>query len=232
MIGRFEFPVEIVRTDRKRSVSIQLEGTGIKVRVPKGLSDNRIHDLIVKRSPWIRKKLKEAELFQPAKSKEYVSGETFPYLGKNYRLKIVSGETPSLKLKGGYLEATVPDCGLEREQEIRSHLLEWYQQHALKRLEEKTRRYAKIIGVNPQSVTIKNYKSRWGSCSVKGDVSYNWRIILAPHRIVDYVVVHELCHLLEHNHSSRYWKHVERHVPDYKERREWLRTAGAGSLVL
>jgi predicted metal-dependent hydrolase len=78
-------------------------------------------------------------------------------------------------------------------------------------------------GVNPASVTVKNYKSRWGSCSTKGDISYNWRIILAPHSIVDYVVVHELCHMLEHNHSSKYWKHVERHVPNWRECREWLK---------
>ena len=77
--------------------------------------------------------------------------------------------------------------------------------------------------MEPRSVAVKDYKSRWGSCSAKGDISYNWKIVLAPHRIVDYVVVHELCHMLEHNHSSRYWKLVEKYVPDYRERRDWLK---------
>jgi predicted metal-dependent hydrolase len=92
-----------------------------------------------------------------------------------------------------------------------------------KRLIDKTKRFAKVIGVNPNSITVKDYKSRWGSCSVQGDISYNWRIILAPHSIVDYVVVHELCHMLEHNHSSKYWKHVERYMPNWRECKDWLK---------
>ena len=89
--------------------------------------------------------------------------------------------------------------------------------------EREDRRLSKVIGVSPKSVSIKNYKSRWGSCSSNGELTYNWRIILAPHRIVDYVVVHELCHLLEHNHSPKYWKHVEHYVPNWREHRDWLR---------
>jgi predicted metal-dependent hydrolase len=77
-------------------------------------------------------------------------------------------------------------------------------------------------------VGVKEYKARWGSCSSSGDVTYNWRIIMAPHHIVDYIVVHELCHLLEHNHGPKYWKHVKSVVPDYKECREWLKVNGEG----
>ena len=112
---------------------------------------------------------------------------------------------------------------IDTKNTIRSLLEHWYRSLAEKRLGEKTVRLAGVIGVNPASVTVKNYKSRWGSCSTKGDISYNWRIILAPHSIVDYVVVHELCHMLEHNHSSKYWKHVERHVPNWRECRQWLK---------
>ena len=99
----------------------------------------------------------------------------------------------------------------------------WYQRQADRLLKDKTDRLAKIVGVCPRSVSIKSYKSRWGSCSSNGELTYNWRIILAPHRIVDYVVLHELCHLLEHNHSARYWAHVERHAPGWRACRDWLR---------
>ena len=225
VIDGFEFPVEVIWTDRKRSASIYLDGESIKVRVPKGLSDSRVRDLIVKKSPWIKRKLKEAELTAPTKPKEFVSGETFSYLGKNYRLKVLSGDTPSLKLRGGYLEAKISISGSSetQEEEVKSLLMDWYRRHAQQRLEEKTDRYAKALQVEPNSVSVKDYKSRWGSCSTKGDISYNWRIVIAPHRIVDYVVVHELCHLLEHNHSAIYWRHVERVISDFQKCREWLK---------
>lgn len=231
-MDEFEFPVEIVRTSRKRSASIELHGVGVRVRVPRSLSDSQIKDLISKKSSWIKKKIREAEVSAPVRPREYVSGEAFPYLGQNYRLKVISGDALSVKLKGGYLEAVVPTSGKNRERVVQALLAVWYQTHALIRLEEKTNRYAKIIEVSPKSVNVENYKSRWGSCSVNGDITYNWRIILAPHRIVDYVVVHELCHLLEHNHSSRYWQHVNQYLPDYKARRAWLKAEGASSLAI
>ncbi len=121
------------------------------------------------------------------------------------------------------VEATVTKTDINPKNTIRSLLERWYRSNPEKRLGEKTVRLAGVTGVNPTSVTVKNYKSRWGSCSTKGDISYNWRIILAPHSIVDYVVVHELCHMLEHNHSSKYWKHAERHVPNWRECRDWLK---------
>lgn len=219
----FPFQVEVIRTDRKRSASISLSDELVKVVVPSTLSDNRIRDLVRKRTPWIKKKLQEHSVRPTIPPREYVSGETVTYLGKNYRLKVWIGDQPSIKLKRGYVEATVTKTDIDPKNTIRSLLEHWYRSLAKKRLGEKTERLAGVIGVNPASVTVKNYKSRWGSCSTKGDISYNWRIILAPHSIVDYVVVHELCHMLEHNHSSKYWKHVERHVPNWRECREWLK---------
>ena len=225
LMDGFAFPVEVVRTNRKRSASIQIHGEIVKVRVPKTLSDRNIRDLITKRTNWITDKLQAVSERPATKPKEYVSGEAFSYLGKHYRLKVVKahcGPSP-LQLKAGYLVATVPETDANPEKTIRPMLVAWYQQQAAKRLGEKTARLAKAVGVEPKSVTIKDYKSRWGACSVRGDISYNWRIILTPHRIVDYVVVHELCHMLEHNHSPRYWRHVAHHMPDWRDRRDWLK---------
>ena len=219
----FPFQVEVVRTDRKRSASIHLLGDLVRVSVPMTLSDSRIRDLITKRTPWIKNKLQEQFDRPNIPPREYVSGETVTYLGKNYRLKVLIGDQPSMKLRGGYVEATVTKADIDPKNSIRSLLKEWYKSHAENRLGEKTKRFAKIIGVKPSSVTVKDYKSRWGACSISGDISFNWRIILAPHSIIDYVVIHELCHMLEHNHSSKYWKHVERYVPNWKECREWLK---------
>jgi predicted metal-dependent hydrolase len=224
----FDFPVEIIRTERSKSASIEIEDDIVKVTVPKNLSDVRIENLIRNRTTWIRQKLKiQTEIIRP-KSKEYVSGETFTYLGRNYRLKCVSGSVENAKLKNGYLtvhvEKGVSGCDCERS--VKTSLEQWYRGHALSKLKEKTKRYASIIGVTPKSVGLKDYKARWGSCSSSGDVTYNWRIIIAPHHIVDYIVVHELCHLLEHNHSPKYWKHVEHVIPNYKDCRQWLKVNG------
>jgi predicted metal-dependent hydrolase len=224
----FDFPIEIIRTERSKSASIEIEDDTVKVTVPKNLSDQRIEELIKNRTVWIRQKLKiQTETIHP-KDKEYVNGETFSYLGRNYRLKCLSGGSGEAKLTNGYLtvwlakdasRAAAGGC-------VRQSLQQWYQARALEKLKEKTKRYSAILGVSPQSVGVKEYKARWGSCSSSGDVTYNWRIIMAPHHIVDYIVVHELCHLLEHNHGPKYWKHVQNVVPNYKECREWLKVNG------
>jgi len=219
----FTFRVEVVRTERKRSASIRLEGDLVKVSVPKTLSDNRVRALVNKRTTWIKTKLKEQSERPIVKPKEYISGESFPYLGKNYRLKVIRGNAVSLKLKSGYLQATVEETDVNAQSTTQSLLLNWYLAHAEKRLTEKTQRWADIIGVKPNAVSVKGYKSRWGSCSIQGDISYNWRIILAPHHIIDYVIIHELCHMLEHNHSARFWSHVEQYAPDWRDSRDWLK---------
>lgn len=223
MMNGFAFPIEIVRTNRKKSASIHLSGEVIRVRVPKTLSEQRIRALITRHKPWIATKLKVLSEQPIVKPKEYVSGEAFPYLGRNYRLKVTRGANPSLNPEGGYLVATVSQADKTPQATVKPMLIAWYKERATECLHEKTARLAKVIGVAPRSVTVKEYKSRWGSCSVGGDISYNWRIILAPHRIVDYVVVHELCHMREHNHSPRYWKQVERYIHDWKDARDWLK---------
>ena len=108
---------------------------------------------------------------------------------------------------------------------------QWYRTKALGRLIEKTKRYSTILKVEPTTINLKDYKAMWGSCSPKGVISYNWRIVLAPHKIVDYIVVHELCHLIEPNHSPRYWRQVRSVVPDYKNSKEWLKNNGNTLLI-
>lgn len=152
-----------------------------------------------------------------------------PTFGRNYRLKILRGTDGEVKLKGGYLEVGLSKK--PKDGDIRNALVEWYEQHALERLIEKTKRYAGIMGVTPHLISVRDYKSRWGSCSSKGEISYNWRIIIAPHHIVDYVVVHELCHLKHPNHSPAYWKSVKREISDYEVCRRWLKEHGS-SLVI
>ena len=226
----FDFPFETIRTDRVKSASIDVEDNLVKVTVPKNLSDERIEELIKGRTLWIKQKLALQATAIISKPKEYVDGEAFAYLGRNYRLKCVNGIEESVKLKSGYLNVTTKN-GKRNSEHIMAEIEQWYRTKALSRLIDKTNRYSAILKVEPTSINLKDYKAMWGSCSPKGVVSYNWRIILAPHKIVDYIVVHELCHLIEPNHSSKYWKQVKSVIPDYVNSKEWLKNNGSSLLI-
>ncbi|WP_081457835.1 YgjP-like metallopeptidase domain-containing protein [Clostridium carboxidivorans] len=112
------------------------------------------------------------------------------------------------------------------EDAIKNHIIDIYKNQAKKVLIERTKIYSKLIGVNPLKVTIKSQKTLWGSCSSKRNINYNYKIIMAPMEVVDYIVVHELCHLIHMNHSKQYWNTVQSILPDYKIRRRWLKDNG------
>jgi len=222
-------PIKIVRTNRSKTASIKIDSGVVQITVPNKLSEKKLQELIESKTPWIREKLRLQSDITPAREKEYVSGESFSYLGRNYRLKLTENDSEGVKLKGGKLVLSVSDDSSDGY--IKNQLTQWYWHHGEQRLKDKTNRYSEIVGVEPKSISLKDYKSRWGSCAVTGDITYNWRIIIAPHHIVDYVVVHELCHMHEHNHSSRFWKLVGRVIPDYKDCREWLKVNGSKLVI-
>lgn len=219
------FTAELIRTDRKKTATIVVENGLASVLIPEGTTQAKVENLLTKRTKWIKEKLYLQSQYSPVTPKEYVPGESFSYLGKNYRLKIQAANAKSVKLVNGRLTVALP-TQQRTVQQIQLALINWYQDHAEKRLQEKTKRYAKLIGVTPNAVGIKSFKARWGSCHVNGNILYNWKIIMAPNRIVDYVVVHELCHLKHHDHSPKFWKAVEKVVPDYRDCKQWLKEHG------
>lgn len=220
------FITEVIRTSRHKTADIRVEEGVVSIVVPAGLDRERIIQMLADKRQWIKNKIYLHQDAMPVSNKEYVSGESFTYLGRNYRLKVNSGHFTPVKLVQGRLVVTVPH-GTELPHMIRNALIRWYKHHAELKLQEKTKRYAAIIGVEPAGVGIKSFKSRWGSCSTKGKIDFNWRIIMAPNRMVDYVVVHELCHLKQHDHSPKFWKDVERVLPDYAESKAWLKKHAA-----
>ena len=219
-----KFEVQIHRTNRRKTASIKVLQGVVQVVVPKTLSQQAIDDLIANKSNWIRQKLMQQQSVPVSKPKQFVSGESFTYLGRNYRLKVLPGQVAPVKLKHGYLQVTVTPDQKSDQQLIRQRLRDWYLHRSIDKLEQKTSIYAEQMGVQPTQIKVKEYKSRWGSCNTRGEISYNWKIIMTPHRIVDYVVIHELCHLIHHNHSKQYWNQVRSIVPDYQSKRDWLKT--------
>jgi len=219
------FDAKVIRTDRRKSASVKVVEGNVSISVPRLTSQDSVTKLLQKKTRWIKEKLAAQKAHPPPKKKEYVSGECFNYLGRNYRLKVISGQKTSVKLISGRLVVQVPE-EKKTPHGVKNALIAWYREHALIKLQEKGSRYAEIVGVEPKSVSVKTFKSRWGSCSTKGDVVFNWKIIMAPSSIVDYVVVHELCHLIRHDHSPAYWKQVERVLPDYESSKDWLKLNG------
>lgn len=225
------FDYQVIKRPRRRTVSISVKpDCSVQLLVPAYLSDRKISDLVKQKSSWIKSKIsyfKEIQKYH--KEKEYVSGECFSYLGRNYRLKIDENHTnDKVRLVNGKFNTPVK-AGLENGERTRliiKLLTAWYEQQAFTRLEEKVRLYAGQTGVSPASVGIKGYNTRWGSCHSDGRIFFNWRIIMAPPSVVDYVVVHELCHLVHHNHSRNFWGLVATILPDYTKRKDWLRLNG------
>jgi len=219
-----ELSIQVVRSSRRRKTSSIIISNGlVKVVVPDQISDFTIKKLINKRMSWIRKKLQDESNITPIMAKEYVDGERFTYLGNSYKLKSFVGSVSFVKVTSDYIHISLPKKSKEN---IKALLEHWYEEKATEILTEKTNSYAKIIGVSPTSIALGDFKSKWGSCSIEGKISYNWKIIIAPHKILDYVVIHELCHMLEHNHSKEYWRHVNTYCNDFKEYRKWLKLNG------
>jgi predicted metal-dependent hydrolase len=225
-IERDGFIAEIIRTNRRKSADIRVEDGAVSVVVPLNTPAEKIDQLLAGKRRWIKEKITLHQEMTPASSKGYVSGEAFSYLGRNYRLKVATGNFAPVKLLNGRLVVTVPS-GTEQPHMVRNALVRWYKRQAEQKLTEKVKRFAPMVGVEPAGVGIRTFKSRWGSCTAKGKLEFNWQIMMAPNRMVDYVVIHELCHLIRHDHSPEFWREMARVMPEYQQCREWLRENAA-----
>jgi len=233
-IGNQLIDYEVIRTDRK-TLGISLDkDKKLTVRSPKKAEDEWIKKVLKKKTSWILDKLSEVDKIKPApKPKEFLSGEKLPYLGRRYRLKVrPDDEINSVEVKlyhGKFIincPSTTYNNDSERIEKIRESLIEWYREHAKRKIKERVEKYKEQLDVEPNNVVIKKQKKRWGSCSSKDNLNFNWKIIMAPMTIVDYLVVHELTHLKHNNHSKEFWKTVESIIPDYEERLKWLKING------
>lgn len=231
--GRSSISYLIERSTRRGTLTIAVDlPHGVVVQAPRETAAERIAEVVRRKAPWILRRLAEfSELPAPPPPREFVNGESFLYLGRNYRLKAVpqaQGRAASVKLWGGRLHVAYPDGDAQgRPGHIRQALIAWYKDRARKRLTERVALLAERLGAAaPPPVHIRDQAKRWGSCSRRGEVRFNWRVIMAPLPLVDYVVAHEVCHLKLKNHSSAFWRLLRRLMPDYEQRRERLRAMG------
>ena len=214
---------------RKKTVAVIVEPTGsVLVVAPERLSIDRLDAIVTRKAQWIIRRRRRTEGYGPPLSpREFVSGESVLYLGRHYRLKVHPGETGAAKLRGGWLHVPAP-AGAQQAAHVRAVLVSWLRRHASVRLPERVAVWQPKAGVPLPRVIVANQQKRWGSCDQRGTIRLNWRIIQAPMRLVDYVVVHELVHLRHRGHGRDYWQDVGRLMPDYERRREDLRACGVG----
>ncbi|QGU00309.1 hypothetical protein SYNTR_1715 [Candidatus Syntrophocurvum alkaliphilum] len=210
---------------KRKTMAITVEAPDkVTAIVPVGMKEETIKKKVMTKADWIVKKLYEFKNVKhiPIK-KEFVNGESFMYMGRNYSLQIEldnSLKVPEVKLFRGKFIISTPT----KDEEILKNAMEkWYREKAKEKINERVEYYQYKIGKKPAKVTVKEQKKRWGSCSSKGNVNFNWKLIMAPSPVIDYIVVHELAHLVQLNHSKEFWNLVESILPDYKERRKWLR---------
>jgi len=212
--------VPVVRARRKTIALIIHRDGKMLVRAPLPVSDATIFDFLGAKELWWRKRL--AVILQRQSQytpKQFREGDTFLFLGQRYSL--VLSDIKNIAIDASALQ--FPHKYLSR---ARIKMTQWYKREALRILHEKGQYYAPIIGVQYKNLSVGSARSRWGSCSNRGDLRFAWHLVMAPHEVIDYVVVHELAHIREHNHSSRFWSIVASIVPNFQNQKLWLQENG------
>ncbi len=214
-------PDKIIKSSR-RTIALEVEKSGeLVVRAPFYVSKKEISKFIEKNIRWIAKrKIEMYELAKKIKPKKFKEGETFWYLGQEYPLSIVEQQRTAIDLdtKFRISEARIPNALKLFEN--------WYRKEAKSLFPDRIDYYTSQMNLKYKNIRISGAKTRWGSCSHDNNLNFTWRLIMAPLEIIDYVVVHEVCHIKQKNHSKKFWDLVGEVVPDYKEKRKWLREKG------
>ncbi len=208
---------------RRRTLALVIEPDGsLTVRAPMRLAQSAIQDFITQKADWIHKAQTKAKARVDLKpSHHFQTGELFPYLGQFHPLTVVPAQRPALKLdEAGFSLAQ------SAQPHARPYFEAWYKEQARLHLQTRVDHFASLHGLTYHGLRITSARTRWGSCSHKGSLSFTWRLILAPPEVVDYVILHELAHTLHHNHGPKFWKLVESLMPDYKVHLRWLKQNG------
>jgi predicted metal-dependent hydrolase len=193
------------------------------VHAPAGATDETIHRVVDSKRQWILEKLRHPQKYRDLPhppGKELVSGESAFYLGRQYRIEIAGDGADAVEFNQRFL---VPASNVsERKTALRA----WYVAKANEKILPRVTRFARSLGVEFNRARIVDNRYRWGSCTEKDNVNFNWRLIKAPVFVIDYVIAHELAHLIEPNHTMRFWNVVRAQVPRIEQARQWLRAHG------
>ena len=220
-----DLTLSVRHSAKRRTIGITIDRDGqLIINAPVGISLDILRQTVEQHSLWIyRHLLRKEAINSPMVGKEYATGEGFYYLGRSYRLKLVDEELVNqpLKLHQGRFYLNRSDRSQGRE-----YFIDWYRTQLKPYLVAKIDKLVDRIGATPRSIQIRELSNRWGSCNQQGDLNFHWRVAMLPPETIEYLVVHEMVHLIEHQHSREFWHRVERVLPDYSDRKEWLATNG------
>lgn len=214
----------IKRSSRRKKLNITVErDRSIVVHAPEEVSDEKIQQVVDSKRQWIYEKINHPQKYQDPPhppGKELVSGESALYLGRQYRIELVKTGLSKIQFAQRFL---IPVTQAEKREET---LREWYIGKAKEKIVPRVKHHARELGVNFAEIKIVDNRYRWGSCTVKNNVNFNWRLIKAPMFVIDYVIIHELAHLIEPNHTPRFWNIVRAQSPTVEKAKAWLKENG------
>ena len=213
-----EYNLDVKRTNRKKTIALEVRDNGVKITVPYNLSIEEIEKILEKKNNWINNKLLFQKRKPKYKAKLFLDGEKFLFLGVEYKLKIVYSKTYNVYRENNFICIQRKKNGASS----RKILENFYRQEAKIIFKNKVKHFEKILNLKSSNIKLRAYMRRWGSCNTQGELAFNWRLIMAPEKVINYVIVHELCHIVHYNHSKKFWKLVRYHYPSYKDQVNWL----------
>jgi len=221
MTHLYDLDIDYRVSPRRRSIGIQVTAEGkVVVTLPRGASRADLRRALEKHRAWIERQVAERR----AAWGRLREGEAY-FLGRPFKLKVVRGAPGPVALNGK--EIRVPLSKEAEETDLWPRLVAWYAEHAFGLLRERVSHFGTAMGLTPGPVELREWKRRWGECHPDGQLRFNWRLIMCPPEVIDYVVVHELAHLTAPGHNPRFWRQVAAILPDYADRRRWLNREGA-----
>lgn len=220
---------ELLPGQQRKTTDIVIERDGrVCVRPPADHTPEQVDAVVESKRMWIYRNLAEwRDMNASAVVREWVSGETFLYLGRAYRLALISDNGPELLLRDGRFRlqrSVIEKGGVDAAREAFER---YFAEKGMQWFAERVAYFAPRVGVQVTSVKVKDMGYRWASCGSTGAMNFHWKCMMAPPKIIDYIVMHELCHLRHRNHTEAFWNEVDKVMPDYRERKEWLKERGA-----
>ena len=220
---------QLLRSSERRTADIIIERSGhISVRTPAHFSEEQADAVVESRRLWIYRNLAEwRDLNATRVVREWINGEGFLYLGSSYRLLLVQEQDEPVKLKDGRFCLQRKIVENDGEEAAKRTFERFYSERGLERIKNRMAYFAPKVGVMPSSIEVKEIGYRWAACTSDGRLSFHWKCMMASLKVIDYIVVHELCHLHHRDHTDAFWNEVDKVMPDYYERKAWLRENGA-----
>jgi predicted metal-dependent hydrolase len=219
-----ELEYQTFRSPKRKKLTITVErDRTIVVHAPQGISEEEVRRIVDDKRQWILTKLRHPQKYHDRlhpPGKEVVNGESAPYLGTDYRIEVT--ETASGEIEFSHI-FMVPAAHQAKRREV---LRDWYIARAREKILPRAEQHARELGIRFAAAKIVENRYRWGSCTVNDNVNFNWRLIKAPMFVIDYVIVHELAHLIEANHTSRFWSIVRANTPRMEKAKAWLKEHG------